>query len=41
MDPREPVARGRAGEGSRMVHVNVPHVVRPATDQVAVTDALC
>ena len=41
MDPREPGARGRAGDGSRMVHVNVPHVVRPPTDQVAVTDALC
>ena len=42
MDKREPIARCRAGDGSRMDHVNVPHAVRPSADQVvAVTDAVC
>ena len=42
MDSREPIARFRAGEGSRMDHVNVPHAVRPSTDEVvAMTDAVC
>jgi len=42
MDYREPIAGCRAGEGSRMDHVNVPHAVRPSADQVvAVTDAVC
>src|SRR5450755_4128401 len=42
MDYREPIAGCRAGEGSRMDHVNVPHAVRPSADQVvAVTDEVC
>ena len=42
MDYREPIAGCRAGEGSRMDHVNVPHAVRPSADEVvAVTDAVC